>query len=1101
MNRIAALLAILISTTTLYSGEPMLPAKDLIFLLIHGEAGKGANESYKIFDGVKKSIENTYEIEGRVFAYQIPNPAGALDAWVSAISDKNDEESLMLKARKACKERISWETGITDSFKLEALTPKEFVIIAHSFAGLAVRNYICSESYRGDIRMLVTLNTPNEGSEYPHILEVLETRTALKRLESIGKKALKSVDAKGDLLKSLETAYELKKTYDCAMDVIDEAERLLKKFKETRTRFLDAQKALEEASETLNPAEIIKTIQSSLDGIKKLIDTPPTINKSAIKELKSVIINNLENQFSGSIKDFYKLMKDLDSCANGNVASVLQDMQTNRAILESAFSPETFMKAFDPQKMATISGVSADYAKYYAAATCILRKPEILFQYSTNIPQLYQQINSLISYKDSFNFDPENLIAFNFNPHPATYLERLNQLKSVSLIPRILEIKKDVLTLADTKAELSNLVVAFSTGKNVVKNVKDAVNTIQGISFNTEIDSVHKIVNDVRRFRATPDISQLKAQIQKLQSCANALVSIKNFKPEFDFKLNINSTGLECQLQEALLVLPEIELALQKGYIPECSEAYKQRILHFFALLKKPELQLPKLDFSTLSNMQMASPVGLQEAMKIFGITEYVTKILDAASGLVDAYYDVTSMADEIESLVSRFTGTAGEEASGTKVEISDLISLGMMAFSVAKMLPKATENGAAQSASLNTVGKKLAKALMKELWKEIESGALLEVGFAETMRNKSAPAASDPVMASMANDGEEMKALISALPVSFRDSALNQTKYRIIATKGVITPTKDGAKALDFVCGSGGTNGMLRAQVQAEIDRMLKKAMEEVRQKIMQKVMQEVNTFSKDVQDAVAEGMKPGGKLKEKLLKVKGGEAAYTLLVEYMQEIISGVVETLGGELASKLSDLGVEALSMVADKLANLAPVQKAWENLAFLDAINPATIISIYSTVAKVANDDRGIPLIIAATYFSPLLKLGLYENGDFISTAKSQKGENVKLFQTAKDVKRTEIDLDHPLSPFAGIALLGYTMDAAALFAPDPASKETIRITKIITINLLSASVAFAKKDQLQDYFINSHNKPVFHLERPDKLDEQLFDTPSVSVQIP
>ncbi|MBL8027234.1 MAG: hypothetical protein JNL74_12520, partial [Fibrobacteres bacterium] len=735
------------------------------------------------------------------------------------------------------------------------------------------------------------------------------------------------------------------------------------------------------------------------------------------------------------------------------------------------------------------------------AAACIIRKPEILFQYSTNIPELYQQVKSVISYKDSFDLNPENLISFELKPHPKTYLRRLQQLKSVQLVPVVMNVKNDILTLADMELELSNLISAVSTGKNIASQVRTTYATLKDYNLNAEIDTVKAVVSDLRKFRAAPDLTRLKAQVNILKRGVSAVTALKDFKPQFSVQININVPGMECQLQDAILAFKEIKAALQKGYKPQCAKSYVKRLSAFFALLEVPKIEMPKLRFPGLDKIAIASPELFEEVINIFGITQYVTSIIEAASTIKNVYAEIKSMSEEIETLVAQFSGEAKDEGAMLQASLDYAISLGMMAFSFAKMLPKTIENSSSQAAALSTIGKKLAKALMKELWKEIESGGLLEVGFAEAMRSKSAPSASDAVMASMSVDSDSLKKLISAMPLNFADSALNQTKYRIVVTKGVITPTRDGSKALDFVAGGGGTEGMLRAQIQATMDKLVKQATEEVRKKITDEITKATVKLSDKMKNDIAESMKNGGKLKESLIKAGGSEEDYKKLTEIIQSVLSGVAETVGAQLADKLAAMGANAVVKVAEKLAKLEPVQKAWEKLAVLDAINPATVISIYNTVLKVADDDRGLPLIIAATYFSPLLKLGLYENGDFISSAKSQRGENCALFQSAKDVKRTVIDVDHPLAPFAGIAILGTGMDIAALLAPDPASKESIRITKIITVNLLSAGIAISKKEELQEYFVNSHNKAVHHLENKSNLDTQLFDTPSVSVKIP
>jgi hypothetical protein len=357
---------------------------------------------------------------------------------------------------------------------------------------------------------------------------------------------------------------------------------------------------------------------------------------------------------------------------------------------------------------------------------------------------------------------------------------------------------------------------------------------------------------------------------------------------------------------------------------------------------------------------------------------------------------------------------------------------------------------------------------------------------------------ASDPVLAAITTGGETIGGLRSALPLNFPDTALNQAKYRIIATGGVLTPGKGGTQALDFVCGSGGTQTLIRGKIQAEIEEIIDDLKTKLADKVNNKINGEIHRLSDAAKKAMADGLKPGGDFAAAVdtAKINGCFDQYREMIEGQTE---GLVNETANRLAAFIDKVGGRALDEIASRLKNLEALQKGAD---FLDKLNPGMVVSLYKTVSS-ADPELSLGEKIFALYYSPLLKLGLYDNGDFVSTKKSQLGDDVLLFNNAQDVLKYEFKASDPLAPFAGIAAMGLGLDAAYYLSLSafPAAAEPIRIAKISAVNILSIVVAVAKQKELSAYFAQGHKAGISLLYQPGRMDEMMFDKPWVSVQSP
>ena len=167
------LLVIFISVGFCFSA-PVESAKSTIFILLSTTGGTSLDSS-QIWrkTGVKNYIENNI-MKGQGFLYEanynmsLMPPAVFVD---EQLAGETVTKSILQKARK------DWYTKSQDpvvkAYSLEQLQserpdliPSRYILIIEGVAGLAVREYIQSEKYKGEFSNVLFFNTPHEGTGF-----------------------------------------------------------------------------------------------------------------------------------------------------------------------------------------------------------------------------------------------------------------------------------------------------------------------------------------------------------------------------------------------------------------------------------------------------------------------------------------------------------------------------------------------------------------------------------------------------------------------------------------------------------------------------------------------------------------------------------------------------------------------------------------------------------------------------------------------------------------------------------------------------------------------------------------------------------------------
>ncbi|MFH1760075.1 MAG: hypothetical protein ABIA63_03145, partial [bacterium] len=189
---------------------------------------------------------------------------------------------------------------------------------------------------------------------------------------------------------------------------------------------------------------------------------------------------------------------------------------------------------------------------------------------------------------------------------------------------------------------------------------------------------------------------------------------------------------------------------------------------------------------------------------------------------------------------------------------------------------------------------------------------------------------------------------------------------------------------------------------------------------------------------------------------------------------------------------------VAIIKDKTMDMA------QRTGIAEKISPTMLLSLFNTIES-AGTDRGLTSgqKLFSLFYSPLFKLSLTQNGDFIVTSKSSRGGDVKLFNQASDTKRFSIKVSDPLASFTGIIALGIVLDAARIIIPDPATRETLRLAKIICVSGLSLAVILAKEEEMKKYFVQNHDAGVWGLYQSNEplIDNMLFEKPVASIIMP
>lgn len=155
-------------------GAPVESAKSTIFILLSTTGGASLDSS-QIWGktGVKNYIESNI-IKGQGFLYEANYDMVSMSPSVfvdERLAGETVAKSILQKARNKWYEKC--QNPAVKAYSLEQLQsarpdliPSRYILIAEGAAGLAVREYIQSEKYKGEFSNVLFFNTPHEGTGF-----------------------------------------------------------------------------------------------------------------------------------------------------------------------------------------------------------------------------------------------------------------------------------------------------------------------------------------------------------------------------------------------------------------------------------------------------------------------------------------------------------------------------------------------------------------------------------------------------------------------------------------------------------------------------------------------------------------------------------------------------------------------------------------------------------------------------------------------------------------------------------------------------------------------------------------------------------------------
>lgn len=178
MNRIAKISCaiFLLFLTGLSSATPVDPASEVIYVLINSKGGGGATASQLDYFGntglenyIQNKLPGVDESKINVSSYDMTT--GTPADFAKNYLDRSFSTSILDSALD------HWFDNTNDSFvrsfstianlrsKRPDLVPR-IVVVADGAVGLALREYIQSENYKGEISNVLFFNTPHEGTGF-----------------------------------------------------------------------------------------------------------------------------------------------------------------------------------------------------------------------------------------------------------------------------------------------------------------------------------------------------------------------------------------------------------------------------------------------------------------------------------------------------------------------------------------------------------------------------------------------------------------------------------------------------------------------------------------------------------------------------------------------------------------------------------------------------------------------------------------------------------------------------------------------------------------------------------------------------------------------
>lgn len=1121
-NRIIFLFLSLAIITDTCLGLPMLGAKHYLYILVHGEDGKDESQSFRIFTtnsqgdyknrdknekGLKQWLEQNYGLQGYVFCFQAQDPSGPVKSMAEELG--KGEQGFLQKTL------AQWKAA--HASLPASQMPKKFILIAHSAGGLVAREYLVSGYYAEDVAMIITVNSPHQGNDYPEILEIMENRSAAKRLKKMTVDQLKQTK----LFDSFSGLYKYKRVWDSARDVINNLTEFRDQITADLKRIESDYKALSALcqSQTQDANGLLSGIQKNLAALKDL-NLPDTAIVSSLLNFRTASLDTAWIRRSPEAEGAKRLFKTLEKYFGPVPDTGLSGILNDSRNLEAIFGLSSLQPRLEAADFNALGLLIAHFG------TGISKKP------AEQLILLEQKIGGLETLRDH--------VASEAQFGPAEYqAAALPFSKIASLKSAAIPLKKcldgfDVRGLEQIGASLYKLEhaeIRLDNALEIYQAVQSVINLESGIlkvpSGTDLAGAVQSKIRDIQEFCgavAGPSAAEILEclkigtgliQIQNLNDSAKSLNTIigglrlpgqsvqtiqgldKKRLDSLNNKITVLLGRAEKQDDETIVSwLTNIRAAilLSGATLPPPAPGQAQPIL----ILANKSLPALSQDFIVvLTTAQAASLLS--------DLGKDLAQTLDRFSGL---YQDVTSIQSQISGIVSGLKNSGENKVdSGPDdlFESPDVFSLLLMSLSLLKMLGPA-ENGASTGSSFAATAQSFLKGMIKDLWKELCQGAVLETATAEAVNRNTSVKPGDPILKDMSGNNAQgwARTNLSTLPAK-EQAALQETKYRIVSTRGVLTADLARTRQLSSLTGE---EGMLALELKKKINSYVDELTSKIRDRISKALRDKLNDLKikkPDLRagalDSIIAGLNPGGDAKKAMALAKD-----LGIQDAVEQAIQSQVDEVVGKPLSELEGKFKEGLNQTLDDLSGkLEDVAKSkLQESGLLDKINPGMIISMYQSLCSI-KDQEGLSVgqQIFSLFYSPILKLSLTRNGDFMVPDKSAAGGDVKLFSRASDVKRYVLNVDDPLEAFTGIMVLAVGLEIARQLIPDPATKETLRVAKLVAVSGLSLIVVFAQRDAMMDYFMNSHDNGVRRLFQgaPPPVQEMLFEKPVATIIMP
>lgn len=175
MNRIAKISCaiFLLFLTGLSSATPVDPASEVIYVLINSKGATASQLDYFGNTGLKNYIQNklpgvdTSRIYMSSYDMTTGTPADFAKNYLDRASSSSILESALVHWFNGTKDASIRNYGSLENLRSKRpdLVPR-IVVVADGAVGLALREYIQSENYKGEISNVLFFNTPHEGTGF-----------------------------------------------------------------------------------------------------------------------------------------------------------------------------------------------------------------------------------------------------------------------------------------------------------------------------------------------------------------------------------------------------------------------------------------------------------------------------------------------------------------------------------------------------------------------------------------------------------------------------------------------------------------------------------------------------------------------------------------------------------------------------------------------------------------------------------------------------------------------------------------------------------------------------------------------------------------------